>query len=126
LLLKGDPPVDALKRPKKDPCAPKRTLISAFPDRHGCGFAAGETDPWRPSEASKFRDMFAEAAPLSAFIPRLTCGMRWADALSVAPEFKLALNVTSVIDGIQVSSINMDSAAIGDDEIVKVKLTLAA
>jgi hypothetical protein len=107
--------VDASKRPKKDPCAPTPTLISAFPDRHGCGFAA-ETDPWRPSEASRSRDTLAEAAPSSAFIPRLTCGMRWADAQSVAPTFGLALNVTSVNEGIQVSSINISKAARGDDE----------
>jgi hypothetical protein len=36
----------------------------------------------------------------------------------------MALNVTSLIQSIQVSSINIDKAV--DDEIVKVKLTLAA
>ena len=51
-----------------------------------------------------------------ALIPRLTCGMRWANAPSDTPTSELALNVTSVIEGIQVSSINMDGAACGDDE----------
>lgn len=62
-----------------------------------------------------------EAISSSAFIPRLTCGMRWADAPSVVPTSELALTVTSAIEGIQVSSINMDRAASGDDEIVEVK-----
>jgi hypothetical protein len=75
-----------------------------------------ETFPWRPSEASRSRNTLVEAAPSSAFSSRLTCGMRWADAPSVAPTSGLALNVTSVIEGIQVSSINMDRAARGDDE----------
>jgi hypothetical protein len=42
--------------------------------------------------------------------------MRCADAPSVAPTSGLALNVTSVIEGIQVSSINMGRAARGDDK----------
>ena len=51
--------------------------------------------------------MLVEAMPSSAFTPRLTCGMRWADAPSVAPTSGSALNVTSVIGGIQVSWMNM-------------------
>jgi hypothetical protein len=45
--------------------------------------------------------------------------MRWAVALSVTPTAGLALNVTSAIEGIQVSSINMGGAtgaARGDDK----------
>jgi hypothetical protein len=90
--LKSDAPVEASKRPKIDPSAPTLTLISASPDRHGCGFVAEEMLPWRPSEASRFRNMSALATLSSAFSPRLTCRMRWADAPSVAPMFGLALN----------------------------------
>ena len=93
------------------------TLISAPPDGHGCAFAAEEMGPWswRPSEASRFKNTLAEVAPSGVFSPRLTSSYgRWADAPRVAATSGLALNVTSVIEGIQVGSS-------GDDEIVKVR-----
>ena len=95
-LSKSDCPVELLKMSRKEPCAPTSTLISAFPDKHGCGFLVEETFPWRPSEASKFRYTLAEVVLSSAFSPRFTCGMRWAVAPSVALTSGLALNVTSV------------------------------
>ena len=76
-LSKCEFPVHASKRPKTDPCAPMATLISVFPDRHGCGFAAEETEPCpqrRQSEASKSRDTLAEAAPTGAFSPKAYLG----------------------------------------------------
>lgn len=105
---------------KKDPCAPTSGTISALALRHACVvFVAEETFPWRTIELSTFRNTFAVTP--SAFSPRLICAMRWVVASRVAPNPGWALNVASVIEGIQVQ-VNGNH----EECNVKSKLTIAA
>ena len=89
---------------KKEAFAPTSISTSALPERHGCEFVVEETFPWRLRELSKSRNKLVDTKPSSAFSPKFTSGMRWILAVSVAPGS--ALNVTSVIEGIQVSWMN--------------------
>ena len=64
---------------------------------------------------SKNKYMFAETMS-SAFSPRPTCEVRWVVAPRVTPTSGLTVNVTSVIEIINVSWINTGRAAHGNYE----------
>ena len=89
-------PTDALKRSKKEPCAPTPTLRSVLALTHGCALAMEVVDTVKSVEASRFRNTSVEAMPSSASKPISICGMRWPVASNVAPTSGLVEIVTSV------------------------------
>lgn len=103
-------PTDALKRSKKEPCAPTPTLRSVLALTHGCALAMEVVDTVKSVEASRFRNTLVEAMPASASSPMSTCGMRWPVASNLAPTSGLVEIVTSG------GGINMDGTERGDEE----------
>lgn len=72
--MKSDAPTDESNMPKKDPCAPTPTLIPVFAPMHICGLVVSDTV--RSAEASRFRNMLADAMPPNPLRPTSSCGMR--------------------------------------------------